>query len=82
MDPTSTSTVLRTLQGKKLIHRREHETDTRAKIVTLTSSGQQTVKRAIEAFEQFDRAFFAAVSGGNQPLTEHLQALLKQSARS
>src|SRR5689334_9465151 len=36
IDPMTTSTVLRTLQQKKLIIRQEHTTDTRAKLVALT----------------------------------------------
>src|SRR6478736_8032931 len=36
IDPMTTSTVLRTLQGKNLLQRQEHATDTRAKTVALT----------------------------------------------
>ena len=37
--PTTTSTVLRTLQKKALIKRQEHKIDTRAKTVGLTELG-------------------------------------------
>src|SRR4051812_25047976 len=41
IDPMTTSTVLRTLQQKKLLSRQEHRTDTRAKTVALTEEGKK-----------------------------------------
>src|SRR2546421_4617201 len=39
IDPMTTSTVLRTLQTKGFVERKEHFSDTRAKIVALTENG-------------------------------------------
>ena len=39
-DKMMVSKVLRTLQAKGLVSRQEHETDTRAKTITLTDEGQ------------------------------------------
>lgn len=61
IDPMTTSTVLRTLQAKGLLQRREHATDTRAKTVALTAAGQQLVKKAVKTVEQFDKDFFAVL---------------------
>src|SRR3569832_1390910 len=58
IDPMTTSTVLRTLQGKGLIKRQEHATDTRAKTVALTPEGQKMAKQAIKTVEKFDADFF------------------------
>lgn len=77
IDPMTTSTVLRTLQGKGLVERREHATDTRAKTVALTEAGIARAKLAIKKVEQFDRDFFNVlgreVAGFNQQLITLLQ---------
>lgn len=47
IDPMTTSTILRNLQKKGLISRRESATDTRARIVEVTKSGSELFERAI-----------------------------------
>ena len=47
IDPMTTSTILRNLQKKGLISRRESVTDTRARIVEVTKSGSELFERAI-----------------------------------
>lgn len=47
IDPMTTSTILRNLEKKRLISRRESETDTRARIVELTDAGRDLFERAI-----------------------------------
>jgi MarR family transcriptional regulator, organic hydroperoxide resistance regulator len=59
IDPMTTSTVLRTLQKKGLIQRIEHETDTRAKTISLTEAGTKLAKVAVKTVEKFDHDFFA-----------------------
>ncbi len=59
IDPMTTSMVLRSLQKKGFVIRREHQTDTRAKIVELTEKGIETAKNAIITVEKFDRNFFS-----------------------
>ncbi|EKR72277.1 MarR family winged helix-turn-helix transcriptional regulator [Leptospira noguchii] len=61
IDPMTTSSVLRTLQSKKLILRREHSTDTRAKIVELTEVGKKVTQKAVKLVETFDSNFFTFV---------------------
>ncbi len=77
IDPMTTSTVLRTLQKKGLIGRKEHETDTRAKAVELTASGNDLVKLAVRAVERFDREFFAILGNETGNFNKYLQQLLK-----
>jgi DNA-binding MarR family transcriptional regulator len=59
IDPMTTSTVLRTLQTKGMIKRQEHQTDTRAKTVSLTDKGIRTVVQAVKTVENFDNEFFS-----------------------
>ncbi len=58
IDPMTTSTVLRTLQQKGLVVRKEHATDTRAKTVALTEKGKEVIKKAVVTVETFDTRFF------------------------
>lgn len=79
IDPMTTSTVLRTLQAKNLLQRREHSTDSRAKSVALTAQGLEIVKQAVVAVEAFDRAFFSRL-GAELPVFNRLAlVLLKES---
>jgi len=47
IDPMTTSTILRNLEKKGLISRRESVTDTRARIVELTEAGKELFEKAI-----------------------------------
>ena len=47
METMNVSQILKSLQSKNYIIRREHPTDTRAKIVFLSSTGEQLIKQAI-----------------------------------
>jgi DNA-binding MarR family transcriptional regulator len=81
IDPMTTSTVLRTLQTKGFLKRQEHQTDTRAKTVSLTETGIQTVILAVKTVEQFDDEFFSPLGKETSDFNKKLQALLpKQSS--
>lgn len=60
-DRMMVSKVLRTLQDKGFITRQEHETDTRAKIIRLTTSGEVVLQQAIVEVENADLAFFESL---------------------
>lgn len=62
-DRMMVSKVLRTLQTKNLITREEHDTDTRAKIVTLTTKGEKVLQMALTAVENADIGFFSVLGG-------------------
>ena len=51
IDPMTTSTVLRTLQSKGLLRRRERTTDTRAK-TAITNEGNKDVNQSVKTVEQ------------------------------
>ncbi|GGE93447.1 MarR family winged helix-turn-helix transcriptional regulator [Hymenobacter cavernae] len=74
IDKMMTSKLLRTLEGKALLVRTEHEHDTRAKAIELTPAGTKMLVQATWALEEFDATFFG-VLGAQQP---SLGQLLKQ----
>ncbi|MHA4807939.1 MarR family winged helix-turn-helix transcriptional regulator [Flavitalea flava] len=77
IDPMTTSTVLRTLQGRGLVQRQEHATDTRAKTVVLTDEGKKITQQAVKTVEKFDAAFFAPLGKTTPDFNGKLNALLK-----
>ncbi|WP_143309008.1 MarR family winged helix-turn-helix transcriptional regulator [Chitinophaga vietnamensis] len=76
IDPMTTSTVLRNLQSKGLLKRKEHATDTRAKTVALTEEGKALVKQAVKTVEQFDKEFFSVLGDKTGAFNKKLQSLL------
>ncbi|WP_456315742.1 MarR family winged helix-turn-helix transcriptional regulator [Pseudomonas shirazensis] len=58
-DRMMVSKVLRTLEQKKFITRHEHQTDTRAKTIRLTASGENVLQKALTEVENTDIAFFS-----------------------
>lgn len=78
IDPMTTSTVLRTLQSKKLIKRQEHAIDTRAKTVVLTENGKKIIKEAVKTVEKFDEDFFSKLGNKTNEFNKKLISLLKQ----
>ncbi len=76
IDPMTTSTVLRTLQTKGLLARKEHPTDTRAKTVALTDAGKNVIKQAVITVEDFDRKFFSVLGNDTALFNKKLVALL------
>lgn len=63
IDVMQISQVARKLEAKALIHRSPHPTDTRAKMLTLTPTGELILKQALPRIEQLDAEFFGQ---GNQ----------------
>jgi len=57
-DRMMVSKVLRTLEEKGFITREEHQTDTRAKTIRLTSIGELVLQKAIIEIESADLSFF------------------------
>jgi len=76
IDPMTTSTVLRTLQTKGLLKRKEHSTDTRAKSVALTDEGKKIIKNAVIAVEKFDEDFFSVLGTKSKDFNKKLMILL------
>ncbi|HMV41420.1 MAG TPA: MarR family transcriptional regulator [Leptospiraceae bacterium] len=81
IDPMTTSTVLRTLQAKGYLKRKEHTTDTRAKTVILTKEGEEITKQAVKIVEKFDKQFFASLGDKTNDFNKKLILLLESSEK-
>ena len=75
IDKMMTSNVIRKLIEKKLLDRKEHYTDTRAKVIFLTDKGVQVLKKSINEVEKFDIAFFGKLSDKDEFNKELLRLL-------
>ena len=62
IDKMMTSNVLRTLEKNGLLKRKEHKTDTRAKIIKPTKNGIDILQKAIKEVEEFDSRFFGKIN--------------------
>jgi len=60
-DRMMVSKVLRTLEEKKFITRQEHPTDTRAKVIKLSPSGESVLQKALTSVETSDVDFFSVL---------------------
>ena len=78
-DRMMVSKVLRTLQDKELIGRQEHETDTRAKTISLTKNGQTTLQKAIKIVEQIDNDFFLVLKTQTKSFNSNMQTLITEN---
>ena len=79
IDPMTTSTILRNLQKKGLISRRESATDTRARIVEVTKSGSELFERAIAKVREGQSLLFENIYC--EALKTQLQILLQEIER-
>ena len=75
LDKMTVSTSLKKLVDLKYVNRVEHETDTRAKRVTLTERGKEKVRQLVPLVEGIDHNFFGRASSGQQ--AELIQTLRK-----
>jgi len=74
-DPMMTSQVLRVLEARRLVRRRPHPTDARARALVATAAGRRLANRAVAAVEACDREFFAVLGGDVGGLAASLRAL-------
>lgn len=75
MDVMSTSQVINLLEKHNLISRKEHSKDTRAKAVSLTSKGQEILKKALPIVENIDMKFFSSLGNNESTFIELLHEL-------
>ena len=80
LDVTMTSQVLRTLEARRLLDRRAHPSDTRAKVLRLTAAGRALALQAVPDVEAADAAFFAALGAGARDFNRRLLALIDAAA--
>ena len=76
IDPMTTSTILRNLQKKGLIIRKESETDTRARIVELTNEGEELFQKAISKVKVLQDKLFENID--IEALRTQLRILLNE----
>ncbi len=78
-DRMMVSKVLRTLEEKGFITRKEHETDTRAKTIRLTSSGELVLQKALREVENADLDFFASLDSRLSSFNKNMVQLIKEN---
>jgi len=79
-DRMMVSKVLRTLEDKKFITRQEHETDTRAKTIQLTTGGELVLQQAIIAVENADLDFFATLGTNLSSFNKNMVQLIDKNS--
>lgn len=80
-DRMMVSKVLRTLEEKEFITRHNHPTDTRAKIIKLTSVGEVVLQKAIICVETADVEFFYEFGADLTSFNSTMVALIEQNAK-
>ena len=79
-DRMMVSKVLRTLEEKAFITRQEHETDTRAKTIQLTTGGELVLQQAIIAVENADLDFFATLGTNLSSFNKNMVQLIDKNS--
>lgn len=79
-DRMMVSKVLRTLEEKSFITRQEHETDTRAKTIRLTRSGEIILQKALIEVENADLDFFAALNNKLSSFNKNMVQLIERNS--
>ena len=78
-DRMMVSKVLRTLEEKKFITRKEHKTDTRAKTISLTESGETVLQKAIISVETADLDFFSTLDKDLPNFNSNMASLIEMN---
>lgn len=78
-DRMMVSKVLRTLQEKGFITRKEHEIDTRAKAITLTETGEKILQKALIMVEQIDVDFFSVLQNQAKDFNVNMLTLISEN---
>lgn len=76
LDPNTTSQILRSLQIKGLV-KRSAITNERSKHPVLTSTGVQSLAKAMPAVENADAAFFSSINLKKSKILQTLQMLAR-----
>ncbi|PXX69068.1 MarR family transcriptional regulator [Nocardia tenerifensis] len=74
-DPMMTSQVLRALEQKGLVERRDHPSDRRAKSLVPTEAGRALANRAVAVVEACDREFFGPLGARTGQFATDLRRL-------
>lgn len=72
LDKMTVSKSLKNLVSLGYVNRMEHETDTRAKTVSLTHKGKEMVHTLVPIVEKIDSLFFGKLSAAEQQNLNHI----------
>lgn len=75
IDVMTTSQILKLLEKKQYIQRKQHPTDTRAKVILLLDAGQRKVNQALPLIENIDDIYFGLLKSDIPCFTNSLQRL-------
>jgi DNA-binding MarR family transcriptional regulator len=75
IDVMTTSQILKLLEKKQYIQRKQHPTDTRAKIILLLDAGQKKVNQALPLIENIDDIYFGVLQSDATCFMDSLQKL-------
>lgn len=78
-DRMMVSKVLRSLEAKKFVTRKEHEFDTRAKSIGLTNYGSKVLQKAIIEVEAADIDFFTTKGNNLSQFNNYLVLLIDKN---
>ncbi|MCD9854502.1 MarR family transcriptional regulator [Epilithonimonas sp. JDS] len=78
-DRMMVSKVLRTLEEKGFVTRKEHGKDTRAKTIRLTSAGEVVLQRALVEVENSDLEFFSVLGNEISFFNNYMSLLIERS---
>ncbi len=80
MDITMTSQILRLLEKKRYIERKQQGGNDRSKFPKVTDNGSRLIKQAIPLVEQIDHSFFKKLGSDQKYCVEILQKLAFEEA--
>lgn len=78
-DKMMVSKILRALEKKGWITRKEHPTDTRAKTISITENGGMTLKKTLKVVFQVEKDFFSPVEDKKSELNQMMKILIAQN---
>lgn len=76
IDPMTTSTILRTLQKKKLITRKTNKKDSRTRLISLSDEGRVIVQKSMEKIKILNNSFFSPLKSHQKQFLQDLVTLL------
>jgi MarR family transcriptional regulator, organic hydroperoxide resistance regulator len=77
VDVMTTSQVVRALETAKLLERRAHPDDPRAKAIVVTEAGREKAKKAVVVVEETDAAFFEPIAANTARLVKLFGSLAR-----
>lgn len=81
-DRMMVSKVIRKLESKGMIERKDHPSDPRAKSIKLTKEGGEHIQKALNVVESMDVAYFQSIETTSDQFLSQLNILLKSNQHS